>query len=87
MDWKNTSKRAVQHGKTDSHKSYILAMKARENNLDQIDCKHTIHLKENIACWLKALKWTVSTVKDLASRCLSFRGHAEALGPPYNRII
>lgn len=61
-----------------------ITIKSRGCTLGVINTNLTRQLDEKIKYWENVLKRIVSTVKALASRGLSFRGHVEKFGSTQN---
>ncbi|XP_050511746.1 zinc finger MYM-type protein 1-like [Diabrotica virgifera virgifera] len=83
-DWKNAEVRVAQHENSPSHKSCILALRARSVIHGNIQSSLTIQLNEEISYWKNILKRVVAVIKGLASRGLAFRGSNEKYGDQHS---
>ncbi|KAL4710117.1 hypothetical protein ACJJTC_016519 [Scirpophaga incertulas] len=83
-DWKNASIRLESHENSCEHKTCVLVLQRRSDSDGRIDHELVAQYQEELTYWREVLKRVVATVKSLASRGLSFRGHEEKLGSLHN---
>ncbi|XP_023311929.1 zinc finger MYM-type protein 1-like [Anoplophora glabripennis] len=83
-DWKNASIRLESHENSCEHKTCVLALQRRSDIVGRVDHELVAQFQEELTYWREVLKRVVATVKSLASRGLSFRGHEEKLGSLHN---
>nr|XP_012145950.1 PREDICTED: uncharacterized protein LOC105663174 [Megachile rotundata] len=83
-DCKNASIRLESHENSCEHKTCVLALQRRSDIVGRVDHELVAQFQEELTYWREVLKRVVATVKSLASRGLSFRGHEEKLGSLHN---